>query len=225
VPQGLRRSSGDLGGPWWNSSFFGLHAGSDAINAQFTNSAEQAGIANRVLSDIVALPSLSHFNQYFIAQALARIGALDRGVEAVRIQWGADVKLGATTFFEVGHPYLADILEPGPPPLPAEQNGWTLLCADWSTGATQWLTQYVLGIRPITPGYQQVKIAPHIVPTVPCNNSEHLPACAPFLAVWCLPFDSRAQHEFPADRLSARRNRRIQCQAWQGGWVSHKVAS
>ena len=157
----LRKTHGDLGQEWWQSSFFGVHAAADAVNAGFTTPVEQEGIAAAVFSDIVALPSLSHFNQYFIADALGRMGLLDRGVESVRQFWGADIKLGGTTFFEVGHPALANILEPGPSPLPAEQNGWTLLCADWSTGATQWLSRWVLGIRPISSGYERVLLAPH----------------------------------------------------------------
>ena len=160
----LRKTPGDLGKAWWQSSAFGVHAAADAINAEFTSQTEQEGIAAAVFSDIVALPSLSHFNQYFIADALGRMGLLDRGVESVREFWGADIKLGGTTFFEVGHPALATILEPGPPPLPAEQNGWTLLCADWSTGATQWLSRWVLGIRPLSAGYKTVLVAPHLGP-------------------------------------------------------------
>ena len=158
----LRNTPGNLGREWWQSSAFGVHAAADAINAEFTTPAEQEGIAAAVFSDIVALPSLSHFNQYFIADALGRMGLLDRGVESVREFWGADIKLGGTTFFEVGHPALANILKPGPSPLPAEQNGWTLLCADWSTGATQWLSRWVLGIRPLSAGYKTVLLAPHL---------------------------------------------------------------
>ena len=76
----LRATGGDLGPEWWQSSFFGVHAAADAVNAGFTTAAEQEGIAAAVFSDIVALPSLSHFNQYFVADALGRMGLLDRGV-------------------------------------------------------------------------------------------------------------------------------------------------
>jgi hypothetical protein len=150
--------------PWWKD--LGLHAAADAINTGFTTAEEQAGMSSAVLSDIVQLPSLSHFNQFFIVKSFAVMGALDRGVEQIRICWGADIQLGATTFFEVGHPGLVDILPSGPSPLPAEQNGWTLMAADWSTGATQWLTRNILGLRPLENGWKQALIAPHIAHTM-----------------------------------------------------------
>jgi alpha-L-rhamnosidase len=150
--------------PWWKS--LGLHAAADAINTGLTTIEEQAGMSTAVLSDIVQLPSLSHFNQYFIVNSFAVMGALDRGVEQIRLNWGADIELGATTFFEVGHPGLVDILPSGPSPLPAEQNGWTLMCADWSTGSTQWLTSNILGLRPLENGWKRVLIAPHIAHTM-----------------------------------------------------------
>lgn len=150
--------------PWYKD--FGLHAAADAINTGFTTVEEQAGMAAAVLSDIVQLPSLSHFNQFFIANSFAMMGAFDRGVELVRLCWGSDIALGATTFFEVGHPGLADILPSGPSPLPAEQNGWTLMAADWSTGATQWLSRNILGLRPLENGWKKALIAPHIAHTM-----------------------------------------------------------
>ena len=158
---GLRSSPSQ---PWWGG--LGLHAGADAINANFTTPAETAGIVESVMSDIVRLPSLSHFNQYFILTATGVAGQLDGGVEQVRKFWGADILLGATTFFEVGHPELADILPPGPTALPGEQNGWTLLCADWSTGATQWLSRWILGVRPLAWGFRRALVAPHISHTM-----------------------------------------------------------
>ena len=45
---------------------------------------EAAGIAGGALSDIVKLPSQSNFNQFFILQAQAALGQLDRGVESAR---------------------------------------------------------------------------------------------------------------------------------------------
>jgi hypothetical protein len=146
--------------PWWAP--LGLHAGADAINTGLLTPAEAAGIVAQSLMDIVRLPSLSHFNQYFVLTATGAAGLLDGGVEQARRFWGADILLGATTFFEVGHPELADILPAGPTALPGEQNGWTLLCADWSTGATQWLSRFVLGVRPLEPGFSRALVAPHV---------------------------------------------------------------
>jgi hypothetical protein len=149
------------GGAWWAP--LGLHAGADAINAGFATPAEVASIADAVLSDIVVVPSQSNFNQYFILQALAGAGLLDRAVEVVRAVWGPILALGATTFWEISYPDWGRILAPGPPPIPNEA-GWASLCHPWSAGAAPWLTKWVLGVRPAGAGggYARVVVAPHV---------------------------------------------------------------
>jgi len=157
------RNTTARGTGWWQG--WGVHAGAEALNAGFPTALESAGIySDTRQGDIVVLPSLSHFNQYFILTASAMFGVLDRAVEQVRRFWGADIALGATTFFEVGHPGLINSGIPvgGPPPLPGEQNGWTLLCADWSTGAVQFLSRWVLGVRSLAPGFKRALLAPHV---------------------------------------------------------------
>ena len=148
------------GTPWYGS--FGLHAGADAVNAGFLTPVEAAGIAAGALSDIVKLPSQSNFNQYFILQALGSLGQLDRAVESIRVIWGAVVQADATTFWETSHPSVADIMPPGPAPPAAEQSGWVSFCHPWASGPTPWLHKWVLGVRPLAPGFGHVLVAPHI---------------------------------------------------------------
>ena len=145
----------------WYSTF-GLHAGADAVNAGFLTQDEMNGIASGPISDVVALPSQSNFNQYFILQALAGLGQLDRGVESIRIIWGSIVTAGATTFWETSHPSWVDLFPSGPAPPAAEQSGWVSYCHPWASGPTPWLTKWILGIRPVEPGYSRVLIAPHV---------------------------------------------------------------
>jgi hypothetical protein len=152
------------GNPWYSS--FGLHAGADAVNAGFLTQDEMNGIANGPISDIVILPSQSNFNQYFILQALSGLGQLDRGVESIRIIWGAIVTAGATTFWETSHPSWVDLFPSGPAPPAAEQSGWVSYCHPWSSGPTPWLSKWILGIRPLEPGYTRTLIAPHIAHTM-----------------------------------------------------------
>ena len=152
------------GSSWYSS--FGLHAGADAVNAGFLSQDEMNGIASGPISDIVALPSQSNFNQYFILQALAGLGQLDRGVESIRIIWGAIVTAGATTFWETSHPSWLDLFPSGPAPPAAEQSGWVSYCHPWASGPVPWLSKWILGIRPLVPGYSRVIIAPHVAHTM-----------------------------------------------------------
>jgi len=145
--------------PWWGPLW--MHASGEAINAGFTNATEQAAIAEASFSSIVNIPSQSNFNQYFLLQALSTMGMLDRAVESARVAWGFQIALGATTFWEQSNPDWERFLPPGPSPLPNHE-GWVSLCHPWSSGVTPWLTKWILGIRPLTPGYANTLLAPHL---------------------------------------------------------------
>lgn len=145
----------------WYSSF-GLHASAEAVTAGFLTPAEAAGVAAGDLGDVVVLPSQSQFNQYFILQALALLGQLDRGVECIALVWGSIVQAGATTFWETSHPSAVDLWPSGPSPPPNEQSGWVSYAHPWASGPTPWLTRWVAGLRPLEPGYARVLVAPHV---------------------------------------------------------------
>jgi alpha-L-rhamnosidase len=145
--------------PWYKDLF--LHSATDAINAGIVNDTEKDIFLYSFFNDIVILPSHSNFQQFFILQAQAQLGALDMAVESARVIWGSQINLGATTFWEISHPDLATFLTPGPSPPPNEA-GWCSLAHPWSSGISPWLTKWILGIRPVEPGYSRVLIAPHV---------------------------------------------------------------
>ena len=83
----------------------------------------------------------------------------------------AQIKLGATTFWEVSHPDWLNLFRSGPSsevpePIPYGENGATSLCHPWSAGAAPWLSMNVLGVSPATPGFGSVRIAPHLTPAM-----------------------------------------------------------
>jgi hypothetical protein len=147
------------GARWWEPLF--VHSAGDAVNAGFATPAEQAAIADAFFGDSVVLPSHSNFQQFFLLQAQARLGQLDRAVETARLVWGSEIALSATTFFEISNPDMAQILAPGPSAVPNEA-GWCSLAHPWSSGVTPWLTKNVLGVSPLTPGYTTALVAPHV---------------------------------------------------------------
>jgi alpha-L-rhamnosidase len=160
----IRNSTSSISSLPWYSNLY-LHSATDAINADIVNNTEMSQFLSIFFNNIVTLPSHSNFQQFFILQAQAKLGAFDMAVESARIIWGAQVALGATTFWEISHPDLADILLPGPSPIPNEA-GWCSLAHPWSSGITPWLSKWILGIRPLEPGYTRTLIAPHIAHTM-----------------------------------------------------------
>lgn len=86
--------------PNWYTEF-GIHACSDAVNANFTTQEEEQAIFNQEFLDPTQLVSYAPFNQYFIITALAKMGQIEKALEAITLSWGGQLSLGATTFWEV----------------------------------------------------------------------------------------------------------------------------
>ena len=144
---------------WYKN--FGLHAYADAVNAYFTNETENKYMFGREFSDKVTSLSYSPFNHYFIIRAMAGMGKFDEALASVKRCWGGQIELGATTFWEVFWPEWNGFLEKNDP-VPNNQCGYTSLCHPFSSGVTTWLTEEILGIKPVEPGFDAYQITPHL---------------------------------------------------------------
>jgi hypothetical protein len=69
-------------------------------------------------------------------------------IDTIRNYWGKQTDAGATTFWEMYHD--------GAPRLTRSH------CHGWSAAPTYFLSQQVLGVQPLEPGYAKVRIAPQI---------------------------------------------------------------
>ena len=143
----------------WLASF-GLHAAADAINTGNLNHAEQTTLFEKWFTDRVNRVSLTPFNQYFIIQAMARMGKHDDALSTVRDMWGGMVNYGATTTFEVYRPSWNDTLAANAA-VPNSQSGIVSLCHPWGAGVVKWLNEEVLGIVPTRAGFKTYDIMPH----------------------------------------------------------------
>jgi hypothetical protein len=146
--------------PQWCEPF-GIHAAADALNAGFTLSQEEQATLDRQFASRVNRVSYSPFNEYFLLYAMDRLGRYDDALTAVRDCWGGQIAYGGTTFFECYDPSWNAFLRQNDP-IPNCQSGFTSLCHPWSSGATKWLTEEVLGIQPTAPGFATVDILPQL---------------------------------------------------------------
>ncbi|HZZ41686.1 MAG TPA: family 78 glycoside hydrolase catalytic domain [Tepidisphaeraceae bacterium] len=89
----------------------------------------------------------SPFFMFFLLEALVREEEYDALIQTIRTYWGEQVAAGATSFWEMYHP--------DEPRLTRSH------CHGWSAAPVAFLTQNVLGVQPLTPGYEKVLIAPH----------------------------------------------------------------
>lgn len=144
---------------WWKN--FGVHASADAINAVFADRDEQRLIWQNAFADRMQRLSYSPFNQYFILQAMSRMQRHAEAITTVDDCWGGQIRYGATTFFEVYRPSWNDVSKPNDAPI-NNQCGYTSLTHPWSAGVTKWMTEEILGIKPLSPGFATFSVKPFL---------------------------------------------------------------
>ncbi len=142
------------------SAGYGLHAAADAINTGSLNDAENTALFEKQFLDRVNRVSFSPFNQYFIIQAMARMGKHDDALSSIRDMWGGMVNYGGTTTFEVYRPSWNEVIAPNAA-VPNSQSGIVSLCHPWGAGVVKWLNEEVLGIVPTQAGFKTYDILPH----------------------------------------------------------------
>jgi len=89
----------------------------------------------------------SPFFMFFLLEALVREKRYDALIDTIRNYWGEQVQAGATSFWEMYHK--------DQPRLTRSH------CHGWSAAPVVFLTQNVLGVQPLTPGYAKLLIAPN----------------------------------------------------------------
>lgn len=147
--------------PHWYEGL-GPFAASDAANAGFATPEEREALLRQSFSDRLQRVSYSPFNQYFVLQALAALGAYDRAMHTVDDCWGGQLRYGATTFFEVFRPSWNDCKHADNDAPVNNQCGYTSLTHPWSAGVTKWLSEEVLGVKPLLPGFVRFAVKPHL---------------------------------------------------------------
>jgi len=116
---------------------------------------------------------ISTFYGFYVLQALAKSGDADAALEMIRTYWGAMLDLGATTFWEdfnldwvpdAGR--IDELASAGKKDIHGDYGAYCYLgfrhslCHGWASGPTAWLSQTVLGVKPLEPGCKRVRIAP-----------------------------------------------------------------
>jgi len=118
---------------------------------------------------------VSTFYGFYVLQALARAGETDAALDIISTYWGAMLDRGATSFWEdfdlgwlEGSGRIDEPVPPGTKDLHGDYGAYCYehfrhsLCHGWASGPTAWLSQEVLGIHPVEPGFARVRIAPQL---------------------------------------------------------------
>jgi hypothetical protein len=104
----------------------------------------------------------------FVIFAISHLGHYRQALNFIRYYWGGMIHEGATTFWEKYDPswptdhFLRHLENNGKPEPNLVWNYFNSRCHGWSTGVTNWLTDYTLGVQPLSEGFSRVSIAPHL---------------------------------------------------------------
>lgn len=118
---------------------------------------------------------MSCFMGYYVLLAKAKLGSFDDALDIIRKYWGGMLKMGATTFWEdfdiewMENSAGIDCITPaGMRDIHGDfgrycyKNFRHSLCHGWASGPTAFLSQCILGIKPILPGFKKAVISSNI---------------------------------------------------------------
>ncbi|MBC7319703.1 family 78 glycoside hydrolase catalytic domain [bacterium] len=91
----------------------------------------------------------SPFMSFFYFETLTKINRIDKILEDIRRDWGLMLDYGATTCWETFMGFIKDRLTRSH-------------CHAWSSAPGYFLPAYVLGVRPLEPGFKKVLIQPNL---------------------------------------------------------------
>jgi hypothetical protein len=130
-------------------------------------------VANRNELARDPLSGLSTFYGYYVLEARALAGDVAGCLDVIRTYWGGMLDRGATTFWEdFDLRWLADsgridaATPAGKKDLHADFGGHCYvglrhsLCHGWAAGPTAWLSEHVLGVTPLAPGFAKARVRP-----------------------------------------------------------------
>ncbi|MFO7636152.1 MAG: alpha-L-rhamnosidase C-terminal domain-containing protein [Clostridia bacterium] len=96
---------------------------------------------------------MAGFMKFWVIKAMMEQGDMEEGLQDTRDYFGLMLRHGATTFWEkldLKHP---DIVL---------NNPLVSRCHGWSGGPAALFPEYILGVRPMEPGFKRVRIAPDL---------------------------------------------------------------
>jgi len=132
------------------------HVAANALLAGFPDANERRQIWEVGFQNLGQRLTATPFFSYFILDALASDKRHDEALEAIQKMWGGMNSLDATCYWENYNPKWPDLYSPS--------MSWPTMsfCHPWASGVTPWLSNEVLGIQPIEPGFAQYDVIPHL---------------------------------------------------------------
>jgi len=144
----------DTFGDRWQANAMAIYSG-------VADAKETAAIWDRVLSHPPKFMISPYYNFYAIS-AMADAGHRREALDWIRKYWGGMIDEGATSYWEGYDPSWPKQDFHAHLNADDEEGYRTSLAHGWSSGATAWLSEQILGIQPTAAGFRQVTIRPDL---------------------------------------------------------------
>jgi len=141
-------------GERWQTNAMALHAG-------LADADQREAVWENILSRPYRFNVTPHLNFYAIS-AMAEAGRREEALEWIRNYWGGMLRPETTTFWEGYDPRWPKEHFHGHLQTDHGEGYFVSLCHGWASGATAWLAEQVLGLRPVSAGFAQVSIRPDL---------------------------------------------------------------
>jgi len=147
------KSAGTFGTRW--------QANAMAVYSGVANAQQTAAIWERVLSHPSEFMITPYYN-YYVISAMAEEGHRREAVDWIHKYWGGMIAEDATSFWEGYDPFWPKQDYHANLQADDDKGYFVSLAHGWSSGATAWLTEQILGIRPTAAGFSQATIRPDL---------------------------------------------------------------
>ena len=139
-----------------------------------------AGLDNpqKINDEVLAVnpyDDVSTFYGYYVLEARAKAGDYKGTLDLIRKYWGGMIEMGATTFWEdfdlkwmKNATRINELPEKGKKDIHKDYGNYCYkglrhsLCHGWAGGPTAWLSEHILGFKPLAPGCKKLLIDPHL---------------------------------------------------------------
>jgi len=132
----------------------------------------------KINDDVLAVNpynEISTFYGYYVLEARAKAGDYKGTLDLIRKYWGGMIEMGATTFWEdfdlkwmENTTRVDEFPQKGKKDIHKDYGNYCYkglrhsLCHGWAGGPTAWLSEHILGFKPLAPGCKKLLIEPHL---------------------------------------------------------------
>ncbi|WP_274362150.1 alpha-L-rhamnosidase C-terminal domain-containing protein [Paenibacillus thermotolerans] len=120
--------------------------------------------AERFLSGCELRDPITPLSAFWLAECYSKYGFHDKAWNVISTVWGSMLEQGATTFWESSVLMHGSDFHQAQTTYTAYDSYRMSLCHSWASTPVQWISRYVLGVKPLEPGYESFSFEPVPLP-------------------------------------------------------------